>query len=119
MRVRPAAALLLLLGLALLQAAPAAASDKPLKKDFALIFGTVYTPQGRSAVGVKVRVQREGDKKPKWQLVSDRRGEFALRVPAGKADYLVWADRKGKRVADTKVHVEYDERVDIGLHLTE
>jgi hypothetical protein len=52
--------------------------------------------------------------------------EFAHRIPAGKADYLVWADLKGYKYNGNKelqvgtevtVHIEYDERADIGLHL--
>ncbi len=53
-------------------------------------------------------------------------GEFAQRVPVGPADYVVWADVKGYKTADgrrvqpgeeVKVHIEADERSDIGLHL--
>jgi hypothetical protein len=51
--------------------------------------------------------------------MSDSRGEFAQRVPAGTADYLVWAEVKSHKghSGETKVHVESDERVDIGLHI--
>lgn len=72
-------------------------------------------------------IRRLQGKKAKWQLTSDHAGEFAQRVPAGKADYEVWADLKGVKTNSGErlhlaqkvaVHVEYDERVDIGLHLT-
>ena len=65
-------------------------------------------------------------RKPRWELYSDRNGEFAQRVPAGKADYLVWADLNGYKSSggnelrvgtEVMVHIEYDERADIGLHL--
>ena len=94
---------------------------------YALIFGTVWGPDDRPVYGVKVNIRRTGHKKPKWQLTSDHVGEFAQRVPASKADYEVWADLKGVKTKDgdklhlaqkVAVHVEYDERVDIGLHLT-
>jgi hypothetical protein len=94
---------------------------------YALIFGTVWGPDDHPVYGVKVKVRRARDKKPKWELTSDHAGEFAQRVPAGKNDYVVWADLKGIRTTDghplhlaqqVPVHVEYDERVDIGLHLT-
>jgi hypothetical protein len=94
---------------------------------YALIFGTVWGPDNHPIYGVKVNIRRAGHKKPKWQLTSDHVGEFAQRVPAGKADYEVWADLKGIKTKDgdklhlaqkVAVHVEYDERVDIGLHLT-
>lgn len=91
------------------------------KKDYALIFGTVWTPESRPAHGVKVKIRRAGQKKAKWELVSDRNGEFAQRVPPGAADYVVWAEVPKKKgpAAETKVHIENDERIDIGLHLTE
>jgi hypothetical protein len=96
-------------------------SEKSKTKPYSVIIGTVWDQSGRAVPGVKVKILREGDKKPKWELVSDRNGEFAQRFPAGKADYLVWAELKGKsgHVAETKVHIEHDERQDIGLHLPE
>jgi hypothetical protein len=100
-----------------------------LKPDqpYALIFGTVWGPDDRPVYGVKVKIRRAQDKKPKWELYSNHTGEFAQRVHAGKADYVVWADLKdfkspeGKPlhlVREIPVHVENDERVDVGLHLT-
>jgi len=109
--------------------ASAASAAKKLKPrdPYALIFGTVWGPDNRPVYGVPVKIRRLPDKKPKWELTSDHAGEFAQRVPAGKADYIVWADLKGVKTTDGQqlhvaqevdVHVEYDERVDIGLHLT-
>jgi hypothetical protein len=106
----------------------AAASSKDLKPTdpYALIFGTVWGPDDRPVYGIPVKIRRVPDKKPKWQVYSDHSGEFAQRVAAGKADYIVWADLKGVKTLDGQplqlveevpVHVEYDERVDIGLHL--
>ncbi len=97
------------------------ASQKDLKQ-YALIFGTVWDKEGRPVYGVPVKIRRVDQKKAKWELMSDRRGEFAQRVPAEKADYIVWADikvPKGKDKPQTPVHVEFDERIDISLHLTE
>ncbi len=105
-----------------------AASQKLKPTDpYALIFGTVWGPDNRPVYGITVKIRRAADKKPKWEIYSDHSGEFAQRVPAGKADYVVWADLKGVKTKDGQplhlaeevpVHVEYDERVDIGLHLT-
>jgi len=106
-------------------AAPASKKLKP-RDPYALIFGTVWGPDNRPIYGVNVKIRRLPDKKPKWELTSDHAGEFAQRVPAGKADYVVWADLKRVKTTDGQalhlaqevtVHVEYDERVDIGLHL--
>jgi hypothetical protein len=114
----------------LLPEANAAPADKKLKPSdpYALIFGTVWGPDNHAAFGVKVLIRRASDKKPKWELYSDHAGEFAQRVPAGKDDYIVTADLKGVKTQDghavrleedVPVHVEYDERVDIGLHLAQ
>jgi hypothetical protein len=108
--------------------ARASSAPKKLKPTdpYALIFGTVWGPDDHPAYGVHVRIRRASDKKPRWDLYSDHHGEFALRVAAGKDDYVVGADVKGVKTQDGRpvhlveevpVHVEYDERVDIGLHL--
>jgi hypothetical protein len=117
-------ALLLVSALAgLLPAEPAAAPprDDP-RKPYALIAGTVYAPDDRPAYGVRVKIRRAAEKKARWELYSDHHGEFAQRLPAGRADYVVWADLKGKKdqpAVEVKVHIENDERVDISLHLVE
>jgi hypothetical protein len=107
-------------------ASPASKKLKPTDR-YALIFGTVWGPDDHPVYGVKVKIRRVPDKKPRWELYSDHAGEFAQRVPVGKADYVVGADLKGVKTTDGQalhlaqevdVHVEYDERVDIGLHLT-
>jgi len=95
------------------------ASEKP-KKDYALIFGTVWDKDGRPLYGVKVKMRRADHKRAQWELVSDHMGEFAQRVPVGTADYIIWAETKlpkGAKPVETKVHIQNNERVDIGLHL--
>ena len=69
----------------------AAADSKKLNPHdpYALIFGTVWGPDNRAVYGITVKIRRVTDKKPKWELTSDHAGEFAQRVPAGKADYVV------------------------------
>jgi hypothetical protein len=105
---------------------PAPGAEKKSEKPYALIFGTVWGPDNHPVYGVRVKIRRADDKKPRWELYSNHNGEFAQRVPAGKADYLVWADLKGYKPSDNKqlqmgtevtVHIENDERADIGLHL--
>lgn len=89
------------------------------RQPYALIFGTVYGPDQQPARGIKVKIRRDGDKKP-IELLSDNHGEFAHRFPAGKSDYLVWADLKDKQAAEktqVKVHIENDERQDLTLHV--
>ncbi len=113
--------LLVLLGLMLVAATLAAmASDKRAEKPYALIFGTVWDSDYHPVYGVRVKIRRADQKKARWELYSNHQGEFAQRVPAGAADYVIRAEPEGKHApaAEAKVHVENDERVDIGLHLT-
>jgi len=107
-------------------AALGASADRKHEKPYALIYGTVWGPDNRPVYGVKVRIRRPDQKKAKWELYSDHSGEFAQRVPAGKADYVIWADVKDFKSQDgrhlrpgdeVKIHIENDERADIGLHL--
>jgi len=102
-------------------------AQNPAKKKlppYALIFGTVWDAQNHPVYGVPVKIRRADQKKAKWELMSDHQGEFAQRVPAGKADYIVWAEvrikgKKGIQKTETTAHIENDERIDIALHLTE
>ena len=103
-----------------------ASAEKERVKPYALIYGTVWGPDHRPVYGVKVKIRPAGQNKAKWEVYSDHSGEFAQRVPAGAADYIVWTDLKGFKSQngkslqpgdEVKVHVDNDERVDIGLHL--
>jgi hypothetical protein len=138
-RPRLAAGLLVLLFVFLLAPviAPRVSSAAAEQKPYALIFGTVFSADGRLMYGVPVMVRRADKKKTLQESMSDHQGEFAFRVPPGPADYLVWADIKPpKKKAsgdaappasaaqaqtgmELKVHVDADERVDISLHLPE
>ena len=114
---------LLLLSVLLCSLASLPAASPPRedpRKPYALIFGTVYSPDDRPAHGVKVKIRRAEEKKARWEQFSDHSGEFAQRLPAGAADYVVWAEVKGPKdqpKPEVKVHIENDERVDISLHL--
>jgi len=112
-----------------LAASPNSSKDKEKEKPYALIAGTVWGPDNRPVYGITVKIRRSTDKpkKVRWQLYSDHMGEFAQRVPAGEADYIIWADLKGVKSTDGQpvrlaqpvtVHIYNDEREDTGLHLT-
>lgn len=97
--------------------------DKSQKRppDYALIFGTVWSADTKLVQGATIKIRRKEKKKAEWVLTSDRRGEFAQRVPVGTADYVVWAElpkKKGPQ-AETEVHIDNNERADVGLHLHE
>lgn len=48
-----------------------------------LLKGTVFTEQGFSLPGAELRIRRSDEKKFRWTVLADRRGEFAIRVPKG------------------------------------
>ena len=96
-------------------------SSHASKNDYALIYGTVWGPDDRPVAGVSLKIRRATDKKPKWELISDSRGEFAQRVPAGAEDYVIQADvktPKGQPKPETTAHITNDERTDVSLHLS-
>lgn len=108
-----------------------ASGDKSPKKHYGLIFGTAYGPDDRPLYGARIEIHPAGKKHPDWELVSDHRGEFALRVPPGPQDYIVEgevefapvvngvAQKKKKLKAEKSVHIQAEERQDIGLHFHE
>lgn len=106
----------------------AAGKTKEQEKHFGLIFGTAYGPDDHPLYGVKVEIRAAGKKHPSWELISDHRGEFAQRVPPGPGDYVITGEaeivspqtHKKKRLkGEAKVHIEAEERQDVGLHLSE
>lgn len=110
----------------LLSTAALGKDTKKPQESYGLIFGTVWGPDNQPVYGVKVKIRRATDKKARWELHSDHNGEFAQRVPAEKADYVIWVEEKDlKSIKNNKlkpgepvpVHLEFDERVDIGVHL--
>jgi len=120
-----AATLLVCITLLLGAIAPGADARKP--REYGLIFGTVWGPDQKPVFGVRVKIRRATEKKARWELYSDHNGEFAQRVPAEKTDYVIWVENKDlkflknnklKAVEPVPAHIEFDERVDIGVHLT-
>jgi hypothetical protein len=96
-------------------------SSNPTKHDYALIYGTVWSPDDHPVGGIPIKIRPASDKKAKWELVSDRNGEFAQRVPAGGQDYVIQADvkvPKGQPKPEVTVHIDDNERKDVGLHLS-
>jgi len=102
------------------------------EKPYGLIFGTAYGPDDRPLYGVRVTIRREGKNHKTWEVVSDHRGEFAQRVPVEASDYLIKGEaeyapagpdgkpqmsKKKKLRGQARVHIEGEERQDIGIHL--
>lgn len=118
LRLMVASAVLLLWLLAWTSPVAYAVTPQP----YALIFGTLWGPGERPVYGVRLKLRRADEKRFRWESVSDHRGEFAIRVPAAKADYVLVPDvkrSKNKPLPETRIHVESDERIDIGVHLQE
>jgi hypothetical protein len=74
-----------------------------------LVRGTVFTPQGFALPGAELRIRRSGEKKVRWQAVSNSRGDFAVRVKMG-ADYEVIARAKGFTEQSLPVNAKTGDR---------
>ena len=126
LRVSSAAILILLLS-AVVQPVSSVNARAHEEADYALIYGTVWGPDNQPVYGVNVKIRRATEKKARWQVFSDHSGEFSQRVPAGQADYVLWADLKSSQLPrhlklkagpQVNVHVYNDEREDTGVHLS-
>lgn len=114
----------------LLSAAPLAAKKKNKKKkgkgqeprNLGLLAGTVFTPEGRSAPGVKVMAHAVEDDSIRLEGVTDYRGEFALRAPVGDdaaqgRTYRVAAEAKGFARVEKEAEVYLAQKTNINLIL--
>jgi hypothetical protein len=94
-----------------------AAGKKP--EPYVVVGGTVFREDGFSLPGATVTLlPKAAPKGKKLEAVSDARGEFAFRVPAGTAAYTVKAARKGFRPAEKETSVSREGRVDVTLTLS-
>jgi hypothetical protein len=99
-----------------------AQSTYSVKNDYALIYGTVWGRDNHPVAGIPIKIRKASDKKAKWDLISDRNGEFAQRVPVGTQDYVIQAEvktPKGQAKPEATVHIDNNERRDVGIHLTQ
>ena len=107
-----------MLGCALLLGA-ADGNDAP----HAVVAGTVFRENGFSLPGATVTVAVKDSagvlkkKMKKLQSLSDRRGEFAFRVPPGAGAYVVSASLKGFQSVEKEASVSGEERVEVTLVL--
>jgi hypothetical protein len=97
--------------LAALSAGASAAQREQPAAQF-LIFGTVFTEQGFALPGAEIEIRRAGEKKVRWRAASDRRGEFAVRVPPGTA-YEVTVKAKNFEPGARKVEATPGGREDL------
>ena len=110
-----ARAFLLLAALALPALLTLSAADKPSQAR-AVVAGSVFDSDGRSLPGCKVTVVSESDPKQKQQALTDRRGEFAVRVPVGR--YAISVTAKGFQAQQKTVQVEEGEKSNTTFQLS-
>lgn len=84
----------------------------------ALIAGTVFRNTGLSLPGAEITItpvpSAEERVKPRpIKTVSDARGEFVVRVPAGPARYRVSAAARGYQAAEQTIEIQGEERADL------
>lgn len=90
--------------------------EKP-SVQYALIKGSVFREDGFSLRGARVVCRRTADAKPHGETISGEGGEFAFRVPVGKAQYEITAEARGFEPATRIVEIQQDERRDISIVL--
>ncbi len=101
--LRTAAALLVLpLIVGALFAAP---KKKRNQGPLGVIGGTVFHKSGLLLRGATVKAVNNDNPKLKGEAVSDRRGEYAIRVPAVESSYAVTATAKGFEPQEKTVDV--------------
>src|ERR1700730_9422763 len=96
------------------QPAPSDSSSSRKSKhshgDDLLIRGTVFNERGLALQGVRLRVRRADQKKPRWETFTNSRGEFAVRVPKGP-DYEIAAESKGFSKQSQAINGQSEESV--------
>lgn len=97
--------------------ASAAPQKRRTRQPQALIAGTVFEESGRLLRGARVVAVAEADSKQKAQAITDLRGEFAIRVPAGKTRYLVTASAKDFESQQKTVEVYESEKATVNFVL--
>jgi hypothetical protein len=117
---RPMFALLTLLmvgGVAAIAGAGAAiaATQKPSVND-CILSATVFTDEGRLLQGAEIRVHPAGKKKPNYEAISDRRGEFAVRVPT-VGEFEIEIKASGFVAQTRRVTTAQGQRMEMVFHM--
>jgi hypothetical protein len=95
--------------------APSATRQKPSVND-CILFATIFTDQGRLLQGAEIRVHPVGKKKPAYQAYSDRRGEFAVRVPT-VGEFEIEIRAEGFVSQTRKVTTIQGQKMDMVFHM--
>lgn len=97
------------------EAAPIAMGQKPSAND-CILFATIFTDQGRLLQGAEIRLHPAGKKKPNYQAFSDRRGEFAVRVPT-VGEFEIDIKAEGFVSQTRKVTTVQGQKMDMVFHM--
>jgi hypothetical protein len=89
---------------------------KPKQAETCLAIGTVFTAAGFALPGAEIRVRRQGERKVRWRAQTDRRGEFAVRVPRG-AEYVLEVVARGFTAVEHKLDAREADRQDLVFRL--
>jgi hypothetical protein len=99
-------------------------ADKKAGPSYALVAGTVFQESGYALSGAAVTLapDPQPDAPPpkgakKIRSLSDSRGEFVFRVPAGPMRYTVQVDAKGFQSQEKSVEIQGEERADVTFQL--
>ena len=84
----------------------------------ALLYGSVFQESGFSLKGARVVVTNAERPREKLEAKTDMQGEFAVRVPAGKGNYIVEISAEGFTSASKTVEITGDEHIDLTFHLS-
>jgi hypothetical protein len=95
--------------------APPAAKQKPSAND-CILFATIFTDQGRLLQGAEIRVHPDGKKKPNYEAISDRRGEFAVRVPT-VGEFEIEIKAEGFLTQTRKVTTVQGQKLEMVFHM--
>lgn len=107
-----------LLAAVLTLASSAAMAVQRAEAPYVVIGGTVFDQRGFSLRGATLTAVLKGDPKAKkLQTVSDARGEFAFRVPAQSATWILRAAMKGFQAAENEASVDGKARTDVTFQL--
>ncbi len=97
--------------------AASAERKKPKVVPQAILFGNVFQENGFSLRGARVVVINADHPKDRKETVTNVQGEFAVRVPAGKAKYTVEVSAEGFAPQMKAAEVTGDERIDMTFRL--
>jgi len=96
------------------------AGQKKQANSYATVGGTVFRDPGLALPGAKVVLTRRDDSKNKkiGEMETNYRGEFAFRVPASEAIYVLKASMKGYGPQEKEAMISGEESIDVNLVLT-